>query len=520
MSQGPPGPRPASTSPLDDKYRSLAPLQSRTLPPIQNALPAPASQDVFQTTPATQILPSRPTPPSSTPPEQRTSRPIGVQNLLNPASGDASNAQNRRRNPEYFDSPPTPSSIGSTSRAATPSLPPASVKSRSPIDVSLPRLTSPSIGAYPASLGRAMTPRSPSSYAPNLVTTGLPSGTIDARQSPFLATRDQTSTTSGPGLFSLSDMTSGPAFPQRPYVSTLPLAATSPPPRRTSQDSSSHSRAQIPFDLPGSVSGASQSTSSPSDSPSAQYSPFNQVSRSEPAIASSSAPTGQPQSFFSTPLSTSGPGSTISQIAFDSKALDVPTSGATGQTQYQLMTIETDKGRIQVPIDMQGASKVADEKRKRNATASHRFRQRRKEKERETSESIAKLEAQIREIGAEKEFFQSESEFYQAERNFFHDTALRNRIPIPPRPPSPRRRQHAAVAGAPLEEEGNSRAGRNMRRRTSAYVPPQGQVPSSTVEPYDRISSAPSDYTQGGNRLHPQGPFPPHTRPFDPSALR
>ena len=64
----------------------------------------------------------------------------------------------------------------------------------------------------------------------------------------------------------------------------------------------------------------------------------------------------------------------------------------------QMMTLETDKGPIQVPIDVQAASKVADEKRKRNATASHRFRQNRKEKERETMQKIADFEQQIREL--------------------------------------------------------------------------------------------------------------------------
>ena len=60
------------------------------------------------------------------------------------------------------------------------------------------------------------------------------------------------------------------------------------------------------------------------------------------------------------------------------------------------MTIELEQGPIKVPVDVQAASKVTDERRKRNATASHQFRQRRKEKERETLGKISKLEAQVR----------------------------------------------------------------------------------------------------------------------------
>ena len=60
-----------------------------------------------------------------------------------------------------------------------------------------------------------------------------------------------------------------------------------------------------------------------------------------------------------------------------------------------MMTVEAENGPVEVPINVQAASKVADEKRKRNATASYRFRQRRKERESETSQNISKLEDQI-----------------------------------------------------------------------------------------------------------------------------
>lgn len=96
------------------------------------------------------------------------------------------------------------------------------------------------------------------------------------------------------------------------------------------------------------------------------------------------------------------------QLGFNKEAFDAPTSEILGQSQCQMMVLETEQGPIQVPLDVQAASKVADEKRKRNTTASHRFRQRRKEKEQETSDSISKLEAQVREMTEEKKYYQQE----------------------------------------------------------------------------------------------------------------
>lgn len=58
---------------------------------------------------------------------------------------------------------------------------------------------------------------------------------------------------------------------------------------------------------------------------------------------------------------------------------------------HPVMRLETVQGPIHIPVDVKSASKVAGEKRKRNATASHRFRQLRKKKDRETSEQIHRL---------------------------------------------------------------------------------------------------------------------------------
>ncbi len=186
----------------------------------------------------------------------------------------------------------------------------------------------------------------------------------------------------------------------------------------------------------------------------------------------------------------------MSQVAFGTEG------------QYRMITLDTENGPLQVPVDVQAASKVADEKRKRNATASHRFRQRRKEKERETSEEISKLEQRVRAM-------EEERDFYRGERDYFRDVATRtsSQAPLLPRPLSPRQRRHTSLS-APMgysnaqsqdAESGDRNGGRNTRLRTSAYAPRQGAL-------------MPSEFISSGKKHRPQGPFPPNPRPFDPSA--
>ena len=518
MSQGTSRTRPSSSSLHDSKPRSLAPLQARTLPPLQNAIQTPASHDAFQRTNTQPDVSLRSSPPGSTPPDQRSSRPIGVQNLLNPAGNDLSGSQTRQGNAGHFVSPPTPSSMGPTSRGATPSLPMASGPTRSPIEGSLPNITPPLVTAYPA-VRRSMTPRSPTTWPQNAITTGVPSGSIDARQSPFIVPRDQITSSNAPALPSLSDTGAAHPLQPRPFTSSRPPAPPSPHRRGSGQEHpyqpwQNYARSGGV----GSESYGSVAKSQRSDSPESQYSSYSHATA--PASMPPTAAPGQPQSFFSNPFANSRPASTMSQSAMggNAKTFDMPASSTTAQSQYQMMTLETPQGPVQVPVDVQAASKVADEKRKRNATASHRFRQRRKEKERETSDSIAKLEAQIRDMAEEKEH-------YQRERDYFHEMTMRHRIPVAPRPPSPRRRRHASLGGSVVshyqENEGNGRSGRQTRRRTSAYAPPLGPSPVSAepppmppmpqgISPYERVAPIPPEHMQGPPRIRPQGSYPPN----------
>lgn len=517
MSQRPATSRPSSLSPHDrSKPLRLPSLESRTLPPIQNTNRPGSLQLGAQATSTTQDVSGRSSnPQSSTPPDQRSSRPIGMQNLLNPTTGgDIANSQNRRRNVDHMDSPPQASPHIAIPRVSTPSLPAPSMINRSLSNVSLPSITPPSNG-FTQSSARAMTPRSPSGHGPGPITRNIPSATIDVKQAPFVPFPDHTSV-------GFPDTASAaPMQREGPYGSIL-AANHSPPDRRGSQDSTRYNRMQNFCERTGGVSTGPQSAASQCDSPSTQYSSYSHVSPTPPAASSQpTAPpstTGQPQSFFTTPFTAPGPAS-MAPIGFDAPA----SSSATGGSTYQMMTLDTEQGPIQVPVDVQAASKVADEKRKRNATASHRFRQRRKEKERETSQNIAKLEQLIREVTAEREY-------YKRERDYFRDVAVRNpghAHIVLPRPLSPGQRRHTSL-GAPAgfpslqfqsPEDGNRNGGRNTRRRTSAYVQPTGPPPlSSELAPpmnmpgFERAPNL-SESTHGSERVRLQGASPLSNHP-------
>lgn len=515
MSQRPATARPSSNSPHDRSNR-LPPLGSRTLPPIHSVSAPGVSQNGVPNTSTTHNVSARPTPPpSSTPPDQRSSRPIGVQNLLNPTtSGETTNAQSRRRNAEQMDSPPRGSPLTALPRALTPSLPTTSTTSRSPVNITLPSITPPLVSAYPQPSGRSMTPHlSPSSYGHGPVTMNNPSGTMDVKQSPFVLPRDHSGTGGQGGL---PDMTTATSLPSEFYGTSLP-STRSPPGRRGSQDSIRYSHMQNLLERRGSMATGPQSVASQGDSPSTQYSSYSQVSQTPPPALPPS--TGQPQSFFTAPFTAPGPASSMAQMGFDA------VSGSTaGGSTYQMMTLDTEQGPIQVPVDVQAASKVADEKRKRNATASHRFRQRRKEKERENSQNIAKLEDQIRQM-------EEEREHYRRERDYFREVAVRQpgQSHVLPRPLSPRQRRHTSANGSlgysnvqfEGPENGNRNGGRNTRRRTSAYVPPTGPPPQSAeparpIPQYERMVSNPLDSVPVGDQVR----LSLKTGPFDPSTTR
>jgi 3-phosphoglycerate kinase len=79
---------------------------------------------------------------------------------------------------------------------------------------------------------------------------------------------------------------------------------------------------------------------------------------------------------------------------------------------YQLMTFDTDQGPIQVPVDVQAASKMADETQAQ--CRSLRAIPTTAERRREASQTIAKLEQQIRESNEERDFYRHERTISEA----------------------------------------------------------------------------------------------------------
>ena len=167
------------------------------------------------------------------------------------------------------------------------------------------------------------------------------------------------------GSPSLSELSTGLLVPSRSHVHSLPSARSSP--YRQVNQGASYSRAQNPR----AVNPEPPQSASRRDNPSTQYSSNSQGQLSHhpqypPVSLSNPSP---------------GPSSTLPQMPPGTEVFKLPTSSTAAQSQYQTMMLETAQGPIQIPVDLQAASKVQDEKRKRNATASHRFRQRRKKKE-------------------------------------------------------------------------------------------------------------------------------------------
>ncbi|KAI4250153.1 MAG: hypothetical protein L6R40_000325 [Gallowayella cf. fulva] len=567
MSQGPPASRPSSSQYQDDRYQTLPPLESRTLPPINDKSQATVSNALENATKTT---------PAQSPINQKTSRSIGMQNILNPASKESSEESTQRRRADHLELP-SPATVAA-SRAPSISITPSSGT------VSLPSITPPSMHAYLPSVSQGprqiLTPRSTSAYTPKFIPQAIP-GTIDAKTSPFVGSSESASSTL-PESSHLSDHQSVPPVTSLPFNNPFPTAR-SPPGRRPSGGS----QMSAALDRRASLAG--------SDSPSTTYSSYSQYSQTPPITQSIPPPTQrQPSSaFFGVPYAGSGGSensmppipphsynnSNSSTTAFNNGPVSTTSSSSSSHhhpphhqnhhpppSPYQIYTLDTSAGPIHVPVDVQAASKVADEKRKRNATASHRFRQRRKEKEMETSRNIEKLEAQIAGLTKEKEF-------YRAERDYFRGIVVAGGAGagaaaagtgslggkyVAKRPMSPRLLQSSTTKdggrnGQWQQQQGASddndddhhhhgdQGGRNTRRRTSAYIPSTQDLPPVAIpqqhhhhhhQAYpqlqpaktradDHLSSHPQPQQQGRTQAQPVNNPPMwHPAPSSSSASR
>jgi hypothetical protein len=283
-------------------------------------------------------------------------------------------------------------------------------------------------------------PRSPAFQRPAAYqSVHPPTGTVAALKPPFLTSPQTRSYATEPGV---RNFPTPPASHRPTYEYAVPLGDRTIAPRRASV-------------------GASHLTPAPSSSGSS-----------------------------STPYSSS---SQAGRLDERQRLVGIPISSASGQTVYQMMTLETTSGSVQLPVDVQAASKVADEKRKRNAGASVRFRQRRKEKEREWSNTISKLQQRL-------EATADDAGFYKHERDYLASVILQ----VPggdrhiPRPQAPRYRRSSIVASASESvvylsgpEQCVSRdpeQGRNVHRRDSIHSLPSPPPPPVPIGP----PSAPS----------------------------
>ena len=341
---------------------------------------------------------------------------------------------------------------------------------------------------------RILTARSPSTRAASLSNLGrlsMPTAKLDVTDSPFLPTLPRT-------YFPEA------GTPTHPYT---PPGAPTPPMSARGGYGFPSIRAPTPPMQNRTPGGGMTGVHSQSASPSTTYSSYSQFSQASPVARftqTAGHPPGPAPTAGPTPRGDSPPGLRHARSQ-QSAPPGPPQHGydtgppALAQQQYQYMTIQTENGPLHVPIDMQAASKAADEKRKRNAGASARFRQRRKMKEAQAGQTIGKLEQNLNDA-------RDAADFYQAERDVYRDFLAQHpplQAQLGPRPQSPgwsRRGSErsdsedgTSVQGS-WSEQGNpeerSTTGRSTRRRTSSYRAPIGLPPPN-------LSSTPSMPTPG-----------------------
>lgn len=362
---------------------------------------------------------------------------------------------------------------------------------------------------------RILTPQSPALRSINQAVRGSPSGMRPSR-GPL-----------GPGdgrvYFAELGETMGGDIPPLPSFSTAAQA--------------SYTAAQSNEHLVGTAAASHNNT--------AGAHPGNNQGYGESPGSSSIVAEREHPSPYQTSISDSGPPASVGPQAStgaEPQSRAPARSYGLGQPSYQ-MQLSTDQGPmiLGVEVDVQQASKMADEKRKRNAGASARFRQRRKEKEQVAASTIGELRRQIREITEDRDF-------YMGERNFLRDLVTRTPgVQLPPRAPSPRlSRAQSAARYARSETSPSLDYGRHetaepspaQRRRTTDYQPsfaaaqaaPANYPPSYSVSqpsayalppPVQDLRAQPSSVFPSGHSGIPshlgQPPPPPNMRPqYDP----
>jgi hypothetical protein len=319
--------------------------------------------------------------------------------------------------------------------------------------------------------------------SPRAVSLGGRSGaTRDARQSPFLSSGGVYMAEPGSGPLSEVPPMPAPAGTAQQYSSY----AVGPPQRRASTTTMS-----APTRTPLSQS-ASPSTSI--------ISSYSQPSQPSPAVRHQLGQPPNPQ-YYSSPSygapfqqgeaspQTGPPGTEGPYMTSLPESLF--RGSQRGQNPHlRLMPISNELGEMLIEVDVQAASKMADEKRARNAGASARFRERRKQKEKEASQNIEKLQSQLRDLERRLRDAEHDRDFYRGERDRFREFCFRNpstREFASNVPPSPRISRQAAFPPPPTGAAYQTPEGRTsqdverpaIRRRTDDY-----NFPASSLAPY------------------------------------
>lgn len=461
----------SSGPPTSDATRSEPSYAPTSLPPSTFAASVAASvspQLARHAQPSGRVLELPPL-PRAQPPTGGTplpsARSASFSSILNPTQPDEASQPRRRKASQLESSPPS-----------VPSLPPlitgpTSAARHGATRVGFP--SSPAHSAAPTELQgrRILTPRSPSLHrAASLGQLNSQAGFVGAQQSPFPTSPRTRTYTAEPGVAGV------PPLPN-PAAGARPSYAFPAPPTPSAAGGRTSAGAAPEFTRPPSSS-ASPSTSYSSYGPGGQTSPSGQyVTASMPGLSEAYAAGSEGIKRGS--ASTSMPSASTPHER--QRPFGIPISSAAGQTVYQMMTLETTSGTVQLPVDVQAASRVADEKRRRNAGASARFRARRKEKEKEASGTIAKLELQLKHLS-------EDVDFYRRERGYLAGIVLQ----VPggerhfPRPQSPRHRRSSSIleggsAGYMSDPDvpPSPDEGRNVRRRTSTIsLAPPGPNPA------------------------------------------
>ena len=403
---------------------------------------------------------------------------IKMQSILNPTgANDETNSQRSSLPPDSYPHRSTSESPASSNGPLTPGKHFAHMSG----------FPSPSMGHNRHAFHANMT----ANRGPNGTSINVPTGSIDAKKSPFLSNP-------GKGSYPPMEMVQGHSPPP-----TIARHHAFPFPQQSHIKSEERRGSETSQLIPSQSNSPTTSLTSYGTGTGSRTSPVLSYSQCGP-------PTSEQQKMSSGPPP---PGS----------AYGAPSNG-TGQGTYQLMTIDTEKGPVQFPVDVQAASKVADEKRKRNAGASARFRQRRKEKEREASQTIARLESKVRDISEEREFYRVERDYF---RKLVYNSSAQSQVV--PRPMSPRQRKTSidtTSTGTPEWQQNGERGsddGRNQRRRISGFFegglgqapppppPPQGPPPTSH-NPHAKYPPPQSAYGYPPDSIA-RGPPPSHDRP-------